>query len=377
MDSTVIGFWVILLGPPVIWWLRELRRKRGLAQREFLAQEERARRLDAQAVAGEGAKLLKQGQWAEALEAFDRAAACLQGDSEQGSPDQRAPGGASTELLDSLHVNSGRALERLGRKDEALREYEACQDSEGQLPQNAWPQLAGFHRGTLLVRAGDTAQGAAVLRRVLDGRPHLPRELQLDALFTLTGACRVAGDHAQALELARQGVTLAQRSGNALAEARMLRLAARSEMALDNFEDALLDLQRSLDLYRVRDNVTGEVEIKRDIARLYQATGDWLLAFSWLRACLEDEEVAEDRGAEARLCYDIACLSIDQGSLLEAGMFLQRSLALFRQAQDRQGIDEAGRTMMGLTVLIHRLATEDQLTYRDIERGSKLSRDKE
>ena len=158
-----------------------------------------------------------------------------------------------------------------------------------------------------------------------------------------------------------------------MAKASLLRLAARCQMALGRSEEALATLQRTLDVYRLTNSAAGQVDVKREIGRLYQATGQWPRAASWLRACLEDVEAVEDLRGQARLCYDIACLSIDQGALVEGGMFLQRSLSLFRQVDDRDGIDEAGRTMMGLTVLIHRVATADQMTFRDIERGVKSS----
>jgi len=313
-------------------------------------------------LAGEGVRLLKQSKWDEGLAVLDRALAELD------RLESR-----SADLEQSLHFHRGRALEQLKRSDEALAEYRTCQSDKFIDRMNPWPQLAAFHQGGLLLSLGQSQEGIDLLRSVLDRRPHLPVPMQLETYHMMASSLHSSGDHVQALSLAEKGAALAEKTRQSVGQARMLRLVARCQMALGRHDDALVTLQRALDLYRLASHEAGQVDIKREIGRLYQATGDWLKAFSWLRACLEDEEAVEDRGAEARLCYDIACLSIDQGSLVEAGMFLQRSLALFRQIEDRQGIDEAGRTMMGLTVLIHRLATADQITFRDIERGVKSS----
>lgn len=274
-----------------------------------------------------------------------------------------------------LEVRMHRAavLRRFTRYDEALAEYRLCQTKARLAPRNTWLLQAAFDEGALLIQLGQQQAGIQLLQSILDSRPAAKVPLQLDVLHRLAETYHASGDHARGLQLAEQGAALARNKALPLDRARLLRLAARCQMALGRPEEALATLQRTLDLYRLAGNATGQVAIKREIGRLYQATGEWPRAFSWLRACLEDEEATEDVGAEACLCYDIACLSIDQGALMEAGMFLQRSLSLFRQVDDRDGIDEAGRTMMGLTVLIHRVATADQMTFRDIERGVKSS----
>jgi hypothetical protein len=48
-------------------------------------------------------------------------------------------------------------------------------------------------------------------------------------------------------------------------------------------------------------------------------------------------------------------------------------MALFRQAEDRSGAEVAGRTLMGLSILMHRQATAGWLTFGDLQRGSAQS----
>jgi hypothetical protein len=52
-------------------------------------------------------------------------------------------------------------------------------------------------------------------------------------------------------------------------------------------------------------------------------------------------------------------------------------MSLFRQTEDHQGLDEVGRTLMGLSILMHRRMTATRLTFRDIERGSAKSKKEE
>lgn len=378
MRQGTILFWVLVVAVPLAWYLHHRAAKGGrpvvpamtsdvtapTAQPPVAAsaRQKSASEQELHSLAGEGVLLLKQFKADQALAVFDRALSEL--DKLESHP---------ADLEQSLHFHRGRALEQLKRSDEALAEYRTCQSDKYLNRMNPWPQLAAFHQGKLLITLGQPQEGVNLLRTVLERRPHLPVSMQLETYHLLASTLHSSGDHLQGLSMAEKGTALAERTRQPISQARMLRASARCQMALGRHEDALVNLQCALDLYRLASHAGGQVDTKREIGRLYQATGDWLKAFSWLRACLEDEEAVEDRGAEARLCYDIACLSIDQGSLVEAGMFLQRSLALFRQIEDRDGIDEAGRTMMGLTVLIHRLATADQITFRDIERGVKSS----
>ena len=279
----------------------------------------------------------------------------------------------ATDLELEVRMRRGGVLRQLKRYDEALAEYRLCQ-SKGHL---AWDKSrryeAAFAEGELLISLGQQQAGVRLLLSTLESNPPAQAPFQVRVLQKVAETYYASGDHNRGLQLAEQGAALAEKGRLPMAKASLLRLAARCQMALGRSEEALATLQRTLDVYRLTNSAAGQVDVKREIGRLYQATGQWPRAASWLRACLEDVEAVEDLRGQARLCYDIACLSIDQGALVEGGMFLQRSLSLFRQVDDRDGIDEAGRTMMGLTVLIHRVATADQMTFRDIERGVKSS----
>jgi hypothetical protein len=66
-------------------------------------------------------------------------------------------------------------------------------------------------------------------------------------------------------------------------------------------------------------------------------------------------------------------MHIHTGELQQAAGYLQRSLGLYRQAEDRAGADLVGRTLVGLGILLHRDATAGWLTFADIKRGSAKS----
>jgi hypothetical protein len=94
----------------------------------------------------------------------------------------------------------------------------------------------------------------------------------------------------------------------------------------------------------------------------------------WLDACLREEERAQNRIAQGRFSYDIACLHIHSGELEKAVGYLQRSVGFFRQGEDRLSVGHVERTLVGLGVLRFRRAMANRLTFGEIERGSAGSK---
>lgn len=304
-----------------------------------------------------GIQSLREDKLLEALTAFDSALHLLEDD----------PG-----LEVAVLCHRGFTLERLQRLEEALRAYADCQKVYGRM-HDELQYLAAVRQGLVLANMGRWQEADAHLWKTIQalqrGGPTVVR-LQLEAFKILVAVCQRAGHHSRVLEYGLEAARAAQRLGDAAAHARFLRALGDALAMLNRPDDALRSYEQSLDLFRRAGHEHGVSAVQRDVGRLYLQMGAWESARIWLHACLAEEERGGDRRGEGQLCYDMACLCMDQGDLQQAGVFLQRSMSLFRQTEDHEGIAEVGRTMMGLSVLMHRHITADQMTFRDIERGS-------
>lgn len=351
--------WVLLFA--LLWarwllrerpWLRDQARHKQAATQEPIVRQH----------ADAGMQLMQEKKWPEAIDAFDRALDAL----------QDAP---SQEVL--IRFYRGFALEQTGELEEAIADYEDCEAVYEHLHQD--PQyVAAVRKGLLLARLGRNQEAEQHLRRTIAALQRGPQSLswlQIEAFQVLVGLSHHARDHVLAIESAKEGARAAHRLHNAAAQAGFLRAAGGELQALDRPEEALHSYEQSLDLYRRIGGTGGGAMVKHDIARLYQLDGRWDRALDWLQACLADEERDQNKRRQAQLCYDIACLHIDQGNLQDAGRLLQRSMSLFRQTEDHDGIDQVGRTMMGLSILVHRRITAHQMTFRDVERGVKSKKE--
>jgi tetratricopeptide (TPR) repeat protein len=356
----VVFFWIVLFALPWALWmhrtLQEQLKLRDQARRKQAAARGFAARRHSEA----GMRLLKEKRWAEAIQSFDVALAKLRND-----PSQEA----------SLLFYRGFALEQMDEVKEAIADYEECQAVDGRLHQD--PQyVAAVREGLLLGKVGRTEEAEQHLQETIAALQHGPQSLswlQVEAFQILAGLFRRVQDLDRAIDYAQQGARTAHRLRDAAAQAVFLRAAGDDLRALGRPDQALRSYEQSLDLHRRLGGTSGGAAVKRDIALLYQLQGQWDKALAWLQACLADEERDQNKHRQAQLCYDIACLRIDQGNLQEAGRLLQQSISLFRQAEDHEGIDQVGRTMMGLSILVHRRVTAHQMTFRDVERGSAKS----
>jgi tetratricopeptide (TPR) repeat protein len=310
-------------------------------------------------------QLLEHNKWSEAVAAFERGLDLLEDD---------------PRLEVSLLFYRGFGLEQMRELEEAIASYVDCQAIYGRLHQEL-QYAAAVRQGVLLAKLKRYQEAEQHLRQtitVLQRAPESISWLQVEAFQVLAGLLlyRVP-DFARAVECVQQGARAAHGLRNAVAEAGFLQAAGDGLRALGRPDEALHSYERSLDLYRRIGEGRAEAIVKRNIGLIYQSAGNWDKSLAWLQACLLDEEREQNKQGQALLCYDIACLHIDQGNLRDAGHLLQRSMSLFRQTEDHQGLDEVGRTMMGLSILMHRRMTATRLTFRDIERGSAKSKKEE
>jgi tetratricopeptide (TPR) repeat protein len=233
----------------------------------------------------------------------------------------------------------------------------------------------------VLTQLGRWQQAEEKLRQCIQETQRVPvPKLRLSALRVLLGLYRATRRHAQAAQCVQEALQVARSLGDRPTEASLLDTAGDVAAAQNRAEDALCNYELSLDLFRRLQHGRAVVVVQEDIARLYVTRGQWDTALAWLQVCLDEKERTQDLLGQAQINYEIACLMINNGELDEAANLLLRSVGLFRRAPggDKTNIDQVGRTLMGLGVLIQRQATADQMTYRDIERGSiKLKKEEE
>jgi tetratricopeptide (TPR) repeat protein len=372
MDWWAVYFWILLLALPWAVWMRRTLQEWSTLRRD--SRQTRAASWEAavQRHADAGLGLLKERKWAEAIDAFDDALDLLQPRQRRGAKSQADPSQKA-----SILFYRGFALEQLGELEKAVADYEDCQAVSGQVHQD--PQyVAAVRQGLLLAKLGRSQEAEQHLQRTIAALQRGPQSLSwlhIEAFEALVGLFNQVHEHARAVEYAKQGARAAHRLRDAPAQARLLRAAGDNLRARGQSEEALRSYEQSLDLFRRTGEANSGAAIKRDIALLYQLDGQWDKALAWLQACLVDEERDQNKHHQAQLCYDLGCVYIDQGNLRDAGRLLQQSISLFRQMEDHDGIDQVGRTIMGLSILVHRRVTAHQMTFRDVERGSKSNKE--
>jgi tetratricopeptide (TPR) repeat protein len=301
-------------------------------------------------------ELLRSGQWLDALAALDQ---LLVG----WVPDAA---GRAEALFRRAY-----ALERLHRMEEAVGAYEACQKAEENEETPEYRHLAAFRQGNLLVQLSRWDEAiTSLLLCDQDARHKGLPELRMNALRLLVSAHQFSARATEALGFARQLAEAATKERDFSMLALALDVEGDLLLGLGEVDAALHLYERSLDLFRSEGNEEAAVIVRRDIASLFRTTGKWDNALRWLQVCLQDEDDTENWSAQAHLSYDLGCLYIHGGDLLRAGGYLQHSLALFREAGDRAGADLAGRTLLGLGVVMHRQATADWLTASALQRGA-------
>jgi tetratricopeptide (TPR) repeat protein len=354
MRGLWVYIWLLILGAPWVAWLYRWLRTRDRERRSQLIRQSREA----------GYHLVEQHKWPQAVATLDRALALVT----KHTPKQEA----------DLHFYRGYALEQMQQVEEALSAYAACQAKDAGPSLQRYKPLAAFRRGYLLAQLERWDDAERELRESIKGSSRIPLpKLHLSALRILLRVCQATSRHAQALEWAQEALRLTHDLGDESVQALILDTAGDVHLALGQAEQALRKYERSLDLFRKLGHADTALVVKRDIGALYQACGEWDKAFAWFQACLREAEHAQDLAGQARIVYDIACLRVHRGELDAAAGLLQRSIGLFRQARDAAGADQVGRTLIGLGVWMHRQATADQMTFRDIERGSATMKKEE
>jgi tetratricopeptide (TPR) repeat protein len=349
-----VFLWWLILGVSCIAWLRQSLRARDRERRIQLVRQS----------SEVGYRLVAEQKWSEAAAALDDALTLTVKH-------------ALTPEAD-LYFYKGYSLEQMQRHDEALSAYAACQACKAGAALRKYRPLAAFRRGYLLAQLRRWDEAASALQESIRvaSQSRQPK-LELSARRVLLRVCQAAGWHEQALVCIEEALSLTHNLEDESAQAVILDLAGDVHLALRQPEQALRRYEQSLDLFRKLSNAETGLVVQRDIGALYQAFGQWDNAFAWFEACQREAEHAQDLAGQARILYDVACLHIHREQSESAAGLLLRSMSLFRQEGDREAADQVGRTLIGLGVWMHRQATAEQMTYRDIQRGSATGEDGE
>ncbi len=279
--------------------------------------------------------------------------------------------GVRIESPDALCFYKAYALESMGRVEEALAAYGQCRPGPMESSATRYAALACFRQGLLLSQLSRWAEAERRLQRSLALARAVPLpNLQVSAGSLLVRVYRASGRPAQALDSIEAVLEIARLLGDESTQAHALDAAGDLQRALAQPERALQSYEQSLDLFRKLGKAEAALVTRLDIGALYQAEGQWDTAAAWYRACLRDAEESERIADQAAILYELACLRIHRDEPRIAAHLLLRDMALYRQMQHAQGADRAGRTLLGLGVWMQRRLTANQLTFRDIERGT-------
>lgn len=308
--------------------------------------------------------LMQGQQWPQSVNELDKALALVPRD--------------RLDLQAELHFQKAYALEQMRQLQRAHAEYQACRAAEEGHRQLRYAPLAAYRQAQVLIQLGHWKEAEETLECCITQAQRIASpKLHLNALRMLLGLYQAMRRYPEAAQSVQEALRVARKQRDENAEAFLLDSAGDIALALGRAEDALHNYELSLDVFRRLGHARAELVVQQDIAKLYLARGEWDKASAWLRVCLEEEVRSEDLASQAQISYEMACLLISNDRLEEATDLLLRSLGLFRRVQDKISVDQVGRTLMGLGISIQRRATAGRLTFRDIERGSKLKKEGE
>ncbi len=321
---------------------------------------QRERRDDLNELIHEAATLTEAKNWPEAEAALGRAL-------DRARPDDY--------LCRELHSQRGAVLEKWGKPRDAARQYAAAQ--EGLAPDEPGKSLEALREGRAWALAEEWQQATVALERAMEwARLSRQANLLFAARQLLIRAKQATRRFADALTLVEEACVSAQEARDESTHALLLNMAGDCCLALGQWDSAAGYYERCLDSFIRLGDLMGQRMVKRDIANLLQMRGEWDLQAAWLTAWLRDEEHEQSDRGQAQACFELGCLRAQTGEHADGVRWLYRSMAHFRNAGDRRGVDQVGRTLMGLGVLMHRAATQDHMTFRDIERGAASRADK-
>jgi tetratricopeptide (TPR) repeat protein len=186
---------------------------------------------------------------------------------------------------------------------------------------------------------GDPVRWFDVERETLLGAVKLAADWELgDLAWELATAAVPYYDHRVRYEDWQSGhevaLAVVRRAGDVAGEARLLRGIAQVQIYRDDFDNAMANLTRSLDLsHRIGDKL-GEGLASGGLATLHRALGRYELALRHATHALELAVAAGDQHTEARLRSGIGAIHVMRGHLPDARVWFDEALGLCRALGD-------------------------------------------
>jgi DNA-binding SARP family transcriptional activator len=181
-----------------------------------------------------------------------------------------------------------------------------------------WQEWAATQRMALAAatRLGDTAAQA------LSGR-------------LLANACLELGDPDQARDHYTSSLTLYQRLGNRLGEAKTHQSLGVLAERQGRYADALQQAEQALSLYQPIGDKASEAQTLNAVGLYHGMLGDYQQARAFCRQALTLAEENGDRRTEGAAWDSLGYAEHLLGNLAEAAACYQRALSLYREAHDR------------------------------------------
>jgi DNA-binding SARP family transcriptional activator len=205
---------------------------------------------------------------------------------------------------------------------------------------HAW-QLPWAMNDFLHIR-GHWQERAATARSALAAATHLA-DTGAQALTgrLLAGACTELGDHDQARRLYARSLTLYQRLGNRLGEAKIQQNLSGLAERQGRYADALGHAEQALRLYQAIGDKASEANGLNAVGWYHGLLGDYQQARAFCRRSLTLCAETGDHRVEGNAWDSLGYAEHHLGNLAEAAACYERALSIAREIGDRSGEAEA------------------------------------
>jgi DNA-binding SARP family transcriptional activator/tetratricopeptide (TPR) repeat protein len=187
-----------------------------------------------------------------------------------------------------------------------------------------------------MYRRGHWQENVAIQRTALAAATRLEdTAAQALAGRLLANACAVLGDLDQARGHFASSLTLYQRLGNRLGQARIQQGLAVLAERQGRYADALRHSQQALLLYQAMGDQRGEANALNNVGYSHALLGDYQQAREFCRQAIPLCAQIGNRALEGNVWDSLGYAEHHLGNLAEAAACYQRALSLYREAGDR------------------------------------------
>lgn len=240
----------------------------------------------------------------------------------------------------AIHVQRGEVLERIGRFDDADRDYRSALEMD---PQDLAAQAAAWTAlGRMNRRRGDNTRALEWLGRAREAHARLEDKLSLGLTQNETGAVLIRmGESARAHEALQQALALAREVGDRPGAARAMGNLGVVAQAQADYATARSLQEQSLSLRRELGGKAGIAASLIDLSKVAWAQGDFPTARVLLEESLGLAREMGDKPAIANALNNLGNVAGAQGDAAAAKDLYGQSLVLNREMGDAGGIAAA------------------------------------